>query len=43
MIFMIFMKWATDWSADKGKAPSIISQLMGIVLNGGAVGPAVRF
>lgn len=43
MIFMIFIKWATDWSADKGKAPSIISQLMGIVLNGGAVGPAVRF
>jgi V-type H+-transporting ATPase subunit a len=43
MIAMIFIKWATDWSADKSKAPSIISQLMGIVLNGGSVGPAVSF
>jgi V-type H+-transporting ATPase subunit a len=35
---MIFIKWAHDWSKDTGKAPSIISQLMGIVLNNGDVG-----
>jgi V-type H+-transporting ATPase subunit a len=39
MIVMIFIKWNTDWSADTSKAPSIIAQLMGIVLNGGSVGP----
>lgn len=39
MIILIFIKWATDWSADFSKAPSIISQLMSIFLNGGSVGP----
>lgn len=37
MNIMIFMKWATDWSNDKSKAPSIISLLMKIFLNGGSV------
>ncbi len=41
MIVMIFVKWATDWSQNTKAAPSIISQLMGIVLNGGSVGPQV--
>jgi V-type H+-transporting ATPase subunit a len=39
MIVMIFMKWATDWSGDTSRAPSIITQLMSIFLNGGSVGP----
>ena len=37
MIVMIFIKWSKDWSADYSKAPSIISILMGIGLNGGSV------
>ncbi len=37
MIIMIFIKWATDWSNDTSKAPSIITLLMNIFLNGGSV------
>jgi len=37
MNIMIFIKWATDWSTDTSKAPSIISLLMKIFLNGGSV------
>lgn len=36
MNVMIFIKWATDWSEDPSKAPSIISLLMNIFLNGGS-------
>jgi V-type H+-transporting ATPase subunit a len=39
MNFMIFIKWATDWSNDTSRAPSIITLLMGIFLKGGSVGP----
>lgn len=42
MCIMIFIKWATDWSHDTSKAPSILSQLMMIFLNGGSVGPEVK-
>jgi V-type H+-transporting ATPase subunit a len=42
MIVMIFIKWSTDWSANTKAAPSIISQILAIVLNGGSVGPEVR-
>ena len=37
MIVLIFIKWSKDWSSDYSKAPSIISILMGIALNGGSV------
>lgn len=37
MNIMIFIKWATDWSKDTSKAPSIISMLMKIFLDGGKV------
>ncbi len=37
MNIMIFIKWSTDWSEDPSKAPSIISLLMKIFLNGGSV------
>lgn len=37
MNVMIFIKWSTDWSNDTSKAPSIISLLMKIFLNGGSV------
>ena len=37
MNIMIFIKWSTDWSSDPSKAPSIISLLMKIFLNGGSV------
>ena len=37
MIVLIFIKWNTDWSNDPSKAPSIITQLMNIVLKGGSV------
>jgi V-type H+-transporting ATPase subunit a len=37
MIFMIFVKWATDWSEDTSKAPNIISILMNIFLKKGSV------
>lgn len=37
MNIMIFIKWGTDWSQDTSKAPSIISLLMKIFLNGGSV------
>ena len=37
MIVLIFIKWSKDWSLDYSKAPSIISILMGIALNGGSV------
>jgi V-type H+-transporting ATPase subunit a len=39
MIILIFIKWSTDWSKDFSKAPSIITQMMSIFLNGGTVGP----
>ena len=35
---MIYIKWATDWSSDTSKAPSIISQLLMIFLNQGSTG-----
>lgn len=35
MNVMIFIKWSTDWSQDTSQAPSIISLLMKIFLNGG--------
>ncbi len=37
MNILIFIKWGTDWSNDSSKAPSIISLLMKIFLNGGSV------
>lgn len=37
MNIMIFIKWTTDWSKDPSKAPSIISLLMKIFLDGGSV------
>jgi V-type H+-transporting ATPase subunit a len=37
MNVMIFLKWATDWSSDPGKAPSLISQLMNIFLKFGSI------
>ena len=37
MNIMIFIKWTTDWSKDPSQAPSIISLLMKIFLNGGSV------
>ena len=39
MIIMIYIKWVTDWSEDPSKAPSIITQLLMIFLNGGSTGP----
>jgi V-type H+-transporting ATPase subunit a len=38
MVILIFIKWTTDWSKDFSRAPSIITQLMSIFLNGGTVG-----
>jgi len=37
MNIMIFIKWSIDWSNNTSKAPSIISLLMKIFLNGGTV------
>lgn len=37
MIIMIFIKWATDWTGNLSKAPSIITTLMNIFLNLGSV------
>ena len=37
MIFMIFFKWAFDWSGKLDKAPSLITQLMNIALKLGDV------
>ena len=37
MIVMIYIKWATDWSANLGAAPSLISNLMGMALKNGSV------
>ncbi len=37
MIFMIFVKWSTDWSQDTSQAPNIISILMNIFLKKGSV------
>jgi V-type H+-transporting ATPase subunit a len=37
MIILIFVKWATDWSQDTSKAPSLIAQLMNIALKAGSV------
>ena len=37
MNVMIFIKWSTDWTGKTDKAPSIISLLMKIFLNGGSV------
>jgi len=37
MIIMIYIKWATDYSNNTQNAPSIISELMGIVLKQGSV------
>ncbi len=37
MIILIFVKWATDWSSDTSRAPSLISQLMNIALKAGSV------
>ena len=37
MIVMIYIKWATDYSNNTQNAPSIISELMGIVLKNGSV------
>lgn len=34
---MIYIKWATDWSANLGAAPSLISNLMGMALKNGSV------
>ena len=39
MIIMIYIKWATDWSEDPSKAPSIITQLLMIFLDMGSTGP----
>ena len=36
---MIYIKWATDWSEDPSKAPSIITQLLMIFLDMGSTGP----
>ena len=38
MNLLIYIKWATDWSSDTSKAPSIISQLLMIFLNNGSTG-----
>lgn len=37
MIIMIFIKWATDWTNNLSKSPSIITTLMNIFLNLGSV------
>ena len=37
MIFMIFLKWSINWSDDLQSAPSLITQLMNIVLKVGSV------
>ncbi len=37
MIIMIFIKWATDWTQNLAKSPSIITTLMNIFLNLGSV------
>lgn len=37
MNVMIFIKWATDWTGNEGKAPSLITQLMNIFLKFGSV------
>ncbi len=37
MNVMIFIKWASDWSFDTQKAPSLISQMMNIFLKFGSV------
>ncbi len=39
MILMIYIKWATDWSDDLSKAPSLITQLLMLFLNMGSTGP----
>lgn len=39
LIVMIYIKWATDWSEDTSKAPSIINQLLMLFLNVGSTGP----
>jgi V-type H+-transporting ATPase subunit a len=37
MIFMIFLKWATDWTGRTSAAPSLVTQLMNIFLKLGDV------
>lgn len=37
MNIMIFIKWSTNWDEDRSKAPSIITLLMKIFLDGGSV------
>lgn len=38
MVFMIFMKWMTDYSKDTSKAPSILTYMLDLGLSGGGVG-----
>ena len=37
MIIMIFIKWSTDWTGRSDLAPSLITQLMNIVLKLGDI------
>ena len=38
MCLMIYIKWGIDWSDDYSKAPSVITTLLNMFLNGGSVG-----
>ena len=37
MIFMIFLKWSIDWTGKLDEAPSLITQMMNIILKVGSV------
>ncbi|EAR98594.1 V-ATPase A subunit 9-2 isotype of the V0 sector (macronuclear) [Tetrahymena thermophila SB210] len=38
MVFLIFMKWMTDYSQNTSKAPSILTYMLDLGLSGGGVG-----
>ena len=40
MDLLIIVKWNTDWSGNTARAPSIVSMMVGLFLNYGALNPA---
>lgn len=39
MDFLIFVKWCTDWTGRVHKAPSVITTMIEMALNGGDIAP----
>jgi V-type H+-transporting ATPase subunit a len=39
MDLLIIAKWCTDWAGREHEAPSVITTMIEMALNGGAVGP----